>query len=715
MSAKHNILVVDDDAMMRLLAGQALEASGFNVAEAAGGKEALEYVKQEKPDLILLDVTMPEFDGFYVCHELRKAEETKNIPVIMLTALDDVKSIGNAYEAGATDFIIKPINWHILTQRVNYVLRASEAFDALRTSQTRLEHAQRIAHLGHWEWDLARDSIHGSDEAYRIFGIESGTAISSHLLKNSIPADDAQRLKRGLRRLIKNRVSYSIEYRVIRPGGEVRIVQQQAEISAANGKLVQKIIGTIRDITVEKQTEEHIRQLAFYDSLTGLPNRRMFQERLTGALAIAEHNRTQVAVLFLDLDRFKRINDTLGHSSGDAYLAEIAARLKALVRRGDLVASNGEMMEEDLIARLGGDEFTVLLTDFKNNLDVAKVAQRILNTIKKPVLINGREVVSGVSVGIALYPEDGNDVDSIIKNADTAMFHAKSSGRGRYQYYSAEMNTSAMAKLALENDLRLAIVRREFLLHYQPKLDLATNRIVSVEALVRWQHPQRGLIPPAEFIGLAEESGMIMELGAIVIEEACLQFKRWHAAGFMLESIAVNLSPVQFRRNDLVEHIAEILAATGVPPGRLELEITEGVVMHNEEKSIETMKNLKSLGISLSMDDFGVGYSSLSHLTRFPIDRLKIDQSFISDLPQNVEKAAVVRAIVAMAHSLNLVTVAEGVETLEQEQFMKVVGCNQFQGYLLSPPVAADKIETLITKFNPLSSPPLTARDLIIG
>ena len=364
---------------------------------------------------------------------------------------------------------------------------------------------------------------------------------------------------------------------------------------------------------------------------------------------------------------------------------------------------------------MGGDEFTVLLTDFKHTLDAAKVAQRILSEIQRPVVINGREVISGVSIGIALYPEDGRDVDTIIKNADTAMFHAKSSGRGRYQYYSAEMNASAVAKLALESDLRHAIARSEFLLHYQPKLDLATNRIVSVEALVRWQHPKRGLVQPGEFIELAEETGMIMELGAYVITQACLQFKQWQAMGIDLESIAVNLSPVQFRRDDLVEHIAEILDSTGVPPNRLELEITEGAVMHNEEKSIETMKRLKALGISLSMDDFGVGYSSLSHLTRFPIDRLKIDQSFISDLPQNQEKAAVVRAIVAMAHSLNLATVAEGVETAEQERFMKAVGCDQFQGYFLSRPIPAQELKALIEKFHKLPAPSSFARNLVVG
>jgi diguanylate cyclase (GGDEF)-like protein/PAS domain S-box-containing protein len=700
MNMAQNILVVDDDAMMRLLVSQALAASGFNVVTASGGNDALACVKQKKPGLILLDVTMPDVDGFSVCRELRKIEDFKNIPVIMLTSLDDVKSIGSAYEAGATDFIIKPINWHILVQRVNYVLRASEAFSALRTSQSRLEHAQRIAHLGHWEWDIERDIIHGSDEAYRIFGIEPGTTLNSPSIANAIPADDVDRITSGMRQLIKHGISLSLEHRVQRANGEFRVVQQQAEIFSFIGKRVRQIIGTVRDITVEKQTEEHIRRLAFFDSLTGLPNRRMFQERLTSALVLAERKEKQIAVLFLDLDRFKRINDTLGHSIGDAFLAEIAARLKALMRRSDTVATNSEDRDEDLIARLGGDEFTVLLTDFKHTLDAAKVAQRIQGEIQKPVVINGREVTSGVSIGIALYPEDGRDVDTIIKNADTAMFHAKSSGRGRYQYYSAEMNASAMAKLALENDLRHAVTRGEFLLHYQPKLDLATNRIVSVEALVRWQHPQRGLVAPGEFIGLAEETGVIVELGAMVIEQACLQFKRWQATGIELESIAVNLSPVQFRRNDLVEHIAKILEATGVPPNRLELEITEGVVMHNEEKSIETMKHLKSLGISLSMDDFGVGYSSLSHLTRFPIDRLKIDRSFISDIPQNVEKAAVVRAIVAMAHSLNLITVAEGVETEEQERFMKAVGCDQFQGYFLSPPVPAPQLELLIEKFN---------------
>ncbi len=700
MTTPYYVLIVDDDQMMRLLSRQAMMASGFEVAEAEDGLQALDSIKQRKPDLVLLDVTMPNLDGFAVCRELSKNEDTQRIPVIMLTGLEDAQSISSAYEAGATDFIIKPINWHILIQRVQQVLRASEASSALRTSQARLEHAQRIAHLGNWEWDTDSDIIHGSDEACRIFGIEPGLKLTLSLVEAAIPTEDYARVTNGIRQLVKYGVSLFLEHQIRRPNGDIRIAQQQAEIFLKKGNRVRRIVGTIRDITTERQTEEHIRRLAFYDSLTGLPNRRMFHERLATALALANRKGAQVAILFLDLDRFKRINDTLGHAVGDAFLLETATRLKALVRRRDVVGSSGNERDEDLIARLGGDEFTIMFSDFRNTLNLAKVAQRILNIIKKPVTIDGHEIFSSVSIGIALFPGDGTDLDTLLKNADTAMFHAKSSGRGRYQYYSNEMNASSLAKLALETELRQAIDRNEFVLHFQPKLDMISNQIVSVEALVRWQHPQRGLVYPGEFIALAEETGMIMELGRIVIEQACLQFSHWRESGIELASIAVNLSPVQFRRSDLVEQIAAILEQTSVSPGNLELEITEGAVMHSEETAIELMRRLKALGIRLTMDDFGIGYSSLSFLTRFPIDHLKIDRSFVSDLPQNQEKAAVVRAIIAMAHSLNLTTIAEGVETREQALFLHSTGCDQFQGFLFSRAVPAPSLARLIELTN---------------
>ena len=700
MTAPYYVLIVDDDQMMRLLSRQAMMTSGFEVSEVEDGLQALASIKQRKPDLVLLDVTMPNLDGFAVCRELRKDDDTQRIPVIMLTGLDDVQSISSAYEAGATDFIIKPINWHILIQRVQQVLRASETFSALRTSQARLEHAQRIAHLGNWEWDIDSDIIHGSDEACRILGIEPGTDLTSPQIAAAIPTEDYARIENGIRQLVRHGVSFYLEHQIQRSNGDIRIVQQQAEIFLRKGDRVRRIVGTIRDITTEKQTEEHIRRLAFYDSLTGLPNRRMFQERLTNALALASRKGAQVAILFLDLDRFKRINDTLGHAVGDAFLLETATRLKSLVRRSNVVASLNTEREEDLIARLGGDEFTIMFSDFRNTLNLAKVAQRILNTIKTPVTIDGQEVFSSVSIGIALFPDDGTDLDTLLKNADTAMFHAKSLGRGRYQYYSNEMNASSLAKLALETELRQAIDRNEFVLYFQPKLDMTSNRIVSVEALVRWQHPRRGLVYPGEFIALAEETGMIMDLGGIVIEQACLQFSQWRKSGIELASIAVNLSPVQFRRDDLVEHITATLEKTGVAPGNLELEITEGAVMHSEEAAIKHMQRLKTLGIRLTMDDFGIGYSSLSFLTRFPIDHLKIDRSFVSDLPQNQEKAAVVRAIIAMARSLNLTTIAEGVETSAQAQFLRSTGCDQIQGFLFSPAVPAPNLARLIELTN---------------
>ena len=492
MTAPYYLLIVDDDPMMRLLSRQAMMTSGFEVAEVEGGLLALASIKQRKPDLVLLDVTMPHLNRFAVCRELRRDEDTQRIPVIMLTGLDDVESISGAYEAGATDFIIKAINWHILVQRVQQLLRASEAFSALRTSRARLEHAQRIAHLGNWEYDIDSDIIHGSDEACRIFGIEPGTELTSPQIAAAISTVDYARIQNGVRQLIRHGMSFFLEHQIRRPNGDIRIAQQQAEIFLRKGDRVRRVVGTIRDITTEKQTEEHIRRLAFYDSLTGLPNRRMFQERLTNALALASRKGAKVAILFLDLDRFKRINDTLRHAVGDAFLLESATRLKSLVRRSDVVASVASEREEDLIARLGGDEFTIMFSDFRNTLNLAKVAQRILNTVRQPVTINGQEVFSSVSIGIALFPDDATDLDTLHKNADTAMFHAKSLGSGRYQYYSNEMNASSLAKLALETELRQAIEGNEFVLHFQPKLDMKSNRIVSVEALVRWQHPRRG-------------------------------------------------------------------------------------------------------------------------------------------------------------------------------------------------------------------------------
>ena len=703
------ILVVDDDPMMRLLSRQALLAAGFYVDEASDGYQALDQVARLNPDLILLDVTMPGFDGFAVCKALRERADSNDTPVIMLTSLDDGESIKSAYDAGATDFILKPINWHILVQRVHSVLRAARAFDELRASRGRLEHAQRIAHLGNWEWDLDSNVMYGSDEAYRIFGFMPGTAINPARIAATLTREDHAHVNNALRRLLTSGTPFSLEHAICRPDGETRIVEQHAEVLLSKEKRVHRIIGTIRDVTVQRNTEEKIRRLAFYDSLTGLPNRAMFQERLASSLASAADAGTQVAILFLDLDRFKRINDSLGHSVGDEFLRAIGARLKTLVRRTDLVAAGLDQADEDLVARLGGDEFTVMLTDFGSIEDIAKVAQRIIAMVKKPINIGGHEVFSSASVGIAIYPVDGTDLDTLLKNADTAMFHAKSVGRDGYQYYSDDMNVSTANRLSLETGLRQALVRQEFVLHFQPKVDLATNRIVSAEALVRWEHPSGRLIYPNEFIAIAEETGMIMDLGDIVIESACRQLQTWQRAGFPLKSVAVNLSPLQFKRNDLVDHIAAILQRTGVSPQSLELEITEGAVMHSEEAAIAMMIELKRLGVSLAMDDFGVGYSSLSFLTRFPIDHLKIDRSFISDLPQNQEKAAVVRAIIAMACSLKLNTVAEGVETVEQERFLKAAGCHQFQGYLLSPPIPAHALERLIERTNKQASLPTLA------
>jgi diguanylate cyclase (GGDEF)-like protein/PAS domain S-box-containing protein len=690
------ILSVDDDPAMRLLTREALEGAGFAVIEAEDGPSAVRAIEQQGPNLVLLDVTMPGQDGFETCRQARTLPSGAEVPIIMVTGLDDVESISRAYEVGATDFISKPLNWQILVQRVRYLLRASRAFGDLKESQSRLENAQRIARLGHWELDLTSNALYCSEEAYRIFGATTPIPLSLEIAFSRFHREDQPAVMECIKQARETSEPYSLEHRIVQLGGKVRIVEHQGAVTRdSDGKPV-RLTGTIRDVTLQKQAEEQIRYLAYYDSLTGLPNRLMFKEQLAGALEFARRKDQRVAVLFLDLDRFKLINDTLGHSAGDELLRQMSGRLRDSVRRSDYVAAMHQGRATDLIARLGGDEFTVMLTEFDNIHNVAKVADRVLESAKKPFHIDGQELFATLSIGIAVYPEDGDNLDALLKNADAAMFHAKTEGRDNFQYYSQTMNAFASARLALESDLRRAVERQEFVLYYQPKVDLASNKIVGMEALVRWRHPERGLVSPGDFISVAEETGLIVPLGNWVLRQACEQTKRWADRGFTPLKVSVNLSPRQFRQADLVEVVNDALRDSRLDPAYLELEITESAVIHREDEALEALRALKPSGISLSIDDFGTGYSSLSYLTRFPIDALKIDRAFLHALPNNGDQAVVVRAIIAMAKSLGLVTIAEGVETDAQRGFLAREACDQMQGFLISEPVSVREFEALL-------------------
>ncbi len=424
--------------------------------------------------------------------------------------------------------------------------------------------------------------------------------------------------------------------------------------------------------------------LAYHDALTGLPNRPLFMDRLILALAQATRSNQKLAVFFLDLDRFKDINDSLGHSTGDSLLKAVAERIRRCIREGDTVA------------RFGGDEFTLLIPRVDHVEDAAKIAQKILETLKIPFSIFDHELFVTTSIGISMYPTDGGDPETLLRNADSAMYRAKDQGRDNYQLYAPAMNARALERLALENMLRKALSHRELVLYYQPVADMRTKSIVGVEALIRWQHPERGLVSPAHFISIAETSGLIIPIGDWVLRTACRQTKLWQKRIDHELTVAVNLSARQFQQPNLTEEIAEVLEETGLDPGCLELEITESSAMQNAENTIYTLRELKALGVRIAMDDFGTGYSSLSYLKRFPIDILKLDQSFVREITTDASDAAIATAVIAMAHSLNLKVIGEGVETEEQFAFLQRQKCDYIQGYLFSPPQSAETLEAYL-------------------
>ena len=449
---------------------------------------------------------------------------------------------------------------------------------------------------------------------------------------------------------------------------------------------LQNYIAVFSDISERKAADERIHFMAHYDALTDLPNRVLLHDRILHALTSAPRLKKKVAILFLDLDRFKTINDTLGHSIGDLLLQSVAERLKLCIRTSDTVA------------RLGGDEFIAVIPDLHDGTHAATIAQKILDAISKHFVIRDIELHTSASIGISLFPDDGTANEELIANADVAMYRAKESGRNNYQFFAPTMNNSSYERLSTENKLRRALERQEFVLHYQPQINSETGRIIGAEALVRWRQPEMGLVPPGMFIPIAEESGLIVSIGEWVLWEACRQSKAWQDEGLSPITMAVNLSAVQFHQKNMTEMVANVLQKTGLEPHWLELEITESGIMQNSDAAVKTLHLLKQMGLKLSIDDFGTGYSSLSYLKKFPLDKLKIDQSFVRDITTDQDDAAIVGAIIGMAKALKLRVIAEGVETIEHLTYLNSNGCFEMQGYYFSKPVPADEFERLLVK-----------------
>jgi len=445
-------------------------------------------------------------------------------------------------------------------------------------------------------------------------------------------------------------------------------------------------IGISSDISERKNAEAQIQYLSSYDILTGLPNRMLFRDRLNNAITLATEYQTKVALLNLDLDNFKLLNESLGHVVGDKLLLAVANRLKGCVR------------EIDTLSRQGGDEFLIALTNIPDADAIGIMAMNILEEVAEPVVVEGRELSLSGSIGIAVYPEDGSDFDTLLKKADMAMYNAKEAGRNAYRFFTEQMNTESLNHLRLAHGLRQAVKNNELVLHYQPQLDLASGRLIGVEALVRWNHPTEGLLPPGRFISIAEQTGLIVEVGDWVLQEACRQAKAWQQAGLPLLTMAVNMSPVQFRRGNVEKSVRDALAQSGMDPKYLEIEITESVLLHDMDRMLELINRLKSIGLKLAIDDFGTGYSSLAYLKKFKVDRLKIDQSFVRDMDRDPDDTAIVLAIVQMARALNLRTIAEGVETETLMECLRQCQCDEVQGYHIARPMPAAEFSIFASK-----------------
>jgi diguanylate cyclase len=566
------------------------------------------------------------------------------------------------------------------------------SLEKLKRSEASLAYAQELARVGNWEWSMGGGPVYWSPEVYRILGVDPATeAPTMAAFLARVPHEERQQVEAGYLALLKQGGKHSLEHRIVLPDGTEKVVHQQGDALFAEGRAV-AVRGTLQDITERKQTGRKMRSLTYYDSLTGLPNRALFKEQLARALRIAEREESRIAVMFLDLDRFKQINDSLGHSVGDQVLDEVGKRLGNCLRATDNV---GRDRGDDAMARLGGDEFTVLLTELAEPEDAGQVAHRIVDSLARPFSIDGQEIFVSASLGIALYPGDGTDVEALLKSADAAMCSAKEQGRNNYQFYSRELNARALERLEMERDLHRALERQEFHLDYQPLIDAPTGMVVGVEALLRWRHPERGLVAPGTFIPVAEHTGLIVPIGKWVLEEACRQGQAWRASDLQLE-ISVNVSGLQFRDGGLVDAVSHALVATGFDPALLVLEATETLMLEDQKTTLAVLHELKRLGIRVAVDDFGTGYSSLSYLKRFPLDSLKIDASFVRDLEAGNGDLAIVSAIIAMAKSLGLRTLAEGVETARQADLLMSLGCTRMQGYFYSRPIPPAEILPLV-------------------
>jgi diguanylate cyclase (GGDEF)-like protein/PAS domain S-box-containing protein len=704
MSQKQQqILIVDDDPVILKSLKDLLAVRGYPTDTAVGGKEAIIQLDQKPYDVILLDLHMPYVTGHDVMAHIKN--NRIDTSVIIVSGETSFESARDAVSKGAYDFLRKPYAADELVITLSNALKEKRLEKQNKLMQMQLRESER---LHRYLVDTSPDIIYILDPEGNFTFINERVESLLGFAKNELVGkhysllvhhDDLEQAKYVFNeRRIGKRASRNVELRLkCKDDGAPRFFETRTlpiEMSSmgiyanADNETHKSYLGTYgvaRDVTDRKLAEETINFQAYHDLLTKLPNRALLRDRLSLAISQARRDDEMLAVMFLDLDRFKNINDSLGHMIGDELLQQVSTRLKSCLREGDT------------LARFGGDEFTLLLPKVgEKREDVSAIANKITTTLKDPFMIDGHELYVSASIGIAMYPQDGNNMEALIKHADVAMYHVKGKGKNGFQFYSNDMNTPYFKNLSMETGIHKALLNNEFKLVYQPQINLKTGEIIGVEALLRWQHPEHGIISPSEFIPFAEESGLIVEVGHWVLKSALAELSRWQNAGLPNVRMSINMCARQLAENNIVSIIKRTLTDYSLPPDSLEIEITENTIMDDMDSIVRKLKELSEFGVTIAIDDFGTGYSSLSYLHRLPIQTLKIDRTFLKESRFNKGDNTIVNTIVAMAKGLQLNVVAEGVETQAQLDYLRSIDCHEAQGFLFGKPLPSDVIAQLL-------------------
>lgn len=702
------VMILDDRVTNRNIFAKlaASIADDVRVQSFGDPAEALASISHPIPDLVVTDYKMPGMNGAEFIRRFRALDGCDDVPVIAITVYEERSFRLAVLEAGATDFLLSPVDHaefvtrarNLLRMRMQSLIIKSRAHSLERELEDSERSREQLMRDSRERLAQVIDTVPAAISAYDREG--RCVFLNSHAA-GRIGLDPAAAIGRSAVDLIGEEMggrSVALDQMVFRSGCALPTFEEEqaqrhggenavwlttkSPLRDGSGAIIAVLTSSL-EITDRKKAERHLVHLAHHDALTGLANRTLLQDRLRREIVRARRGDRMFGLLMLDLDRFKNVNDALGHHAGDDLIRAVGERLSTIVG------------EDDTLARLGGDEFAVLLADISCPQRAFDVAERIVAAMGHPFAIAGQDIVIGASIGVVIHPNDGDDVDNLLKKVDIAMYRAKAEGRNVYRAFDQQMISVARGDFTLEGELRRALMNREFELFYQPQIDLRSNRIIGAEALIRWRHPTRGLVRPLDFLPFAEETGLIIPINEWVIEEACREAQSWRAQGLPELRIAVNLSPIQFRNRNMVQLVGDILRRTGLEPRALELELTETILMHDVEEVTAELRELRRLGVSVSIDDFGTGYSSLAYVKKFPVDRIKIDQSFVRNIATDPNDAAIVRAIINLGHSLGIDVIAEGVDSLEQVEMLRAEGCEEAQGFLFAKPVPAEDFVAL--------------------